>query len=412
MVLEEQKMDELSTAEKLSFIYEGTYGCAFKKEENNKKKTKTLIKIQRYTDEAKREEEIGKILKRIKKYQLYFAPILKTRVVSLGEIDNDEIKKCTLVTNSPSTVQKYVTNKIKYVGQYTLGNYILETLTKKPRQFLRTFFGAYFDTLFSINLLNKNGLIHFDLKENNVMYDEQHHRPVLIDFGLSIITSQLNPNTYSEFFFTYGYDYPPWCFEISVITYAIEEYGANFEKELLTAEQVEKLCNNFTNINPIFFNDGETGHHDIFSDNERIEYNKKLKAYLQPFTGGSWKVVIDANLQYINNWDIYAVHVMFLLLLYHIHIYEYNTDEFPFIKSFIDKLKREICASPSERKSYEEISAELMKDFGESDRLTTESALSNITTVSDDEEKIKDIELKLKKMKLRELKKEKQHYPQ
>ena len=37
MVLEEQKMDELSTAEKLSFIYEGTYGCAFKKEENNKK---------------------------------------------------------------------------------------------------------------------------------------------------------------------------------------------------------------------------------------------------------------------------------------------------------------------------------------------------------------------------------------
>jgi len=414
MALEKEgqiKLDQLTMAEKLNFISEGTYGCAFKKEEPKNKKTKIVVKIQKYNNEAKREDEIGSMIKKIPKYQLYFAPILKSNIVTIGEVNDEEIKKCTIVTNEQNIKEKYVTNRIKYVGKNTLGSHIVNIFEQKPKQFMRTFFGSYFDMLYTLNLLNKNGIIHFDLKENNVMYDEQHDRPVLIDFGLSIITKYLTPDKYSDFFFTYGYDYPPWCFEISVISYAIEEYGTTFDKELLTAEQVEKLCNNFTNINPIFFNDGETGHHEIFSETERTEYNKKLKTYLQPLVGGSWKVVVDSNIQYINNWDIYAVHVMYLLLLYHVHIYEYNTEEYAFVKSFIDKLKREITATPAERKTYDQINAELMKDFGESDRNQVGTILSNISVASESEEKTSDIKLKLNKLKLRELKKEKQHYP-
>jgi serine/threonine protein kinase len=407
----QKQLEQLTMAEKLDFMSEGTYGCAFKKQESKNKKTKTVVKIQKFNTEAKREDEIGAMIRKIPKYQMYFAPILKSNVVTLGEVNDDEIKKCTIITSEQNIKQKYVTNRIKYVGQNTLGSYIVNVFEQKPKQFMRTFFGSYFDMLYSVNLLNKNGVVHFDLKENNVMYDEDHDRPVLIDFGLSIITKQLTPDKYSEYFFTYGYDYPPWCFEISVITYAIDEYGESFEKELLTAEQVEKLSNNFTNINPIFFNDGATGHHEIFTEAERVAYNKKLKAYLQPFVGGSWKVVVDANLQYINNWDVYAVHVMFLLLLYHVHIYEYNTEEYASVKRFIDKLKREITASPGERKSYDDINAELMKDFTQSTRNQVNVILSNVSAASESEEKTSDIRLKLNKLKLRELKKEKQHYP-
>jgi serine/threonine protein kinase len=407
----QKQLEQLTMAEKLDFMSEGTYGCAFKKQESKNRKPKTVVKIQKFNNEAKREDEIGTMIKKIPKYQMHFAPILKSSVVILGEVNDDEIKKCTIITNEQNIKQKYVTNRIKYVGQNTLGSYIVNIFEQKPKQFMRTFFGSYFDMLYSVNLLNKNGIVHFDLKENNVIYDEEHDRPVLIDFGLSIITKQLTPDKYAEYFFTYGYDYPPWCFEISVITYATEEYGTNFEKELLTAEQVEKLSNNFTNINPIFFNDGETGHHEIFSEAERVAYNKKLKAYLQPFVGGSWKAVVDANLQYINNWDVYAVHVMFLLLLYHVHIYEYNTEEYASVKRFIDKLKREITASPAERKTYDDINAELMKDFSGSERSQVNVILSSISAASASDEKTSDIRLKLNKLKLRELKKEKQHYP-
>jgi serine/threonine protein kinase len=244
----------LTQKEKLDFLSEGSYGCAFKKEEPKKRKTKVIVKIQKLNRGAIREDNIGKIIKKIPKYSLYFAPILKTNVITLGEVTDEEITKCTIITEEEDEKQKYVTNRIKYVGKNTLGDYIYEVFEKKPKQFLRTFYACYFDMLYNVYLLNKNGIIHFDMKENNVIYSEEHERPVLIDFGLSIETKSLTPDKYSEYFFTYGYDYPPWSFEASIISYAVNEFDTNLDKEFVTAEQVEKLCNNFTNINPLFFN--------------------------------------------------------------------------------------------------------------------------------------------------------------
>jgi serine/threonine protein kinase len=404
------ELSNLTKEEKLDFLTEGSYGCAFKKEEPKNKKTKIIVKIQKLNSGATREDAIGKAIRKIPKYALYFAPILKTNIITLGEVDDEEIKKCTIITEEEDNKQKYVTNRIKYVGKYTLGDFVYKVFQEQPKHFLRTFYACYFDMLFNVHLLNKNGIVHFDMKENNVIYSEENERPVLIDFGLSIDTKKLTPEKYEEYFFTYGYDYPPWCFDASIITYGVGEFGSSLAKEFLTIEQVEKLCNNFTNINPIFFNDGETGHHDIFTAEERIGYNKNLKTYLQPFVGGPWKTVVDTHLKFMNTWDIYAVHVMFLLLLYHVHVYEYNTNEFRFVQIFISKLKREIVALPNERKTYEEITGELMNDFGQADRKRVEYVVKSIKKIATDEEKMADIKLKLDKLQLRELKKEKQLY--
>jgi hypothetical protein len=400
----------LTQKEKLDFLSEGSYGCAFKKEEPKKRKTKVIVKIQKLNRGAIREDNIGKIIKKIPKYSLYFAPILKTNVITLGEVTDEEITKCTIITEEEDEKQKYVTNRIKYVGKNTLGDYIYEVFEKKPKQFLRTFYACYFDMLYNVYLLNKNGIIHFDMKENNVIYSEEHERPVLIDFGLSIETKSLTPDKYSEYFFTYGYDYPPWSFEASIISYAVNEFDTNLDKEFVTAEQVEKLCNNFTNINPLFFNDGETGHEDIFTEEERLSYNKKLKEYLNPFVGVAWKTLVYSHFKFIDTWDIYAVHVMFLLFVYHLHIDEYNNNEFRFIEIYVAKLKREITALPTERKSYDEINSELMRDFGTANRKKIENVVKSIHKASDDEEKMAEVKLKLDKLQLRELKREKRMF--
>jgi len=400
----------LTKEEKLDFLSEGSYGCAFKKEEPKNRKTKVIVKVQKLNSGAIREDNIGKIIRKIPKYSLYFAPILKTNVITLGEVTDEEITKCTIITEEEDGKQKYVTNRIKYVGKYTLGDYIYEVFKKKPKQFLRTFYTCYFDMLYNVYLLNQNGIIHFDMKENNVIYSEEHERPVLIDFGLSIDTKLLTPEKYSEYFFTYGYDYPPWCFEASIISYGVDEFKTNLDKELVTEEQVEKLCNNFTNINPIFFNDGETGHKDIFTEEERVVYNKKLKEYLRPFIGAAWKLLVNSQMKFIDTWDIYAVHVMFLLFVYHLHIDEYNKPEFRFIQIYLAKLKREITAVPTERKTYQEISSELTRDFGQSNRRGVEYIVNSFHKISDDEEKMAAVKLKLDKLQLRELKREKRMF--
>jgi hypothetical protein len=175
---------------------------------------------------------------------------------------------------------------------------------------------------------------------------------------------------------------------------------------------VEKLCNNFTNINPIFLNDGSTGHVDIFSQEEHVNYNKRLKEYLKPFIGATWSGVVQTQLKFMPTWDIYAVHVMFLILIYHTHIDEYNNETFTVIQQFIQKIKREVSALPTERKSYEDITAELMRDFGSAERKQVEVLTTTIHNASADDKRVEELKLKLSKLQLRELKKERHHYPQ
>jgi len=404
-------LKQLTMKEKLDFLSEGTYGCAFKKEEPKKALTKTIVKIQKYTSGAKREDNIGKLIRKIPKYQLYFAPILQTSIIHLGEVDDNEIKKCTIINEEENIKSQYVTNRIRYVGKDSLGDFILNTFEKNPKSFLRTFFACYFDTLYEVNLLSENGLVHFDLKENNVIYDAAHERPVLIDFGMSLVVGQIEPKMYREFFFTYGYDYPPWCFEISVISYAVNKLSEDLDKEIVNEDEVNKLCDNFSNINPIFLNDGSTGHHDIFSEAERTAYNLRLKEYLKPFIGTSWMAVVQANLKTIQTWDIYAVHVMFLLLLFHVHIDEYNNETFTLIQNFVQKLKREICAMPIERKSYADIKDELMNDLTTGERRQIEVLTTTIHNAAKNDGRVEEVKLKLSKLQLRELKKERHHYP-
>ena len=61
-------LQQLTMKEKLDFLSEGTYGCAFKKEEPKKGPTKVIVKIQKYTPGAKREDDIGKLIRKIPKY--------------------------------------------------------------------------------------------------------------------------------------------------------------------------------------------------------------------------------------------------------------------------------------------------------------------------------------------------------
>lgn len=48
--------------------------------------------------------------------------------------------------------------------------------------------------LMAINILTKAGIVHCDLKPNNIMFVSKEHRKIkLIDFGLALMNSRLRP---------------------------------------------------------------------------------------------------------------------------------------------------------------------------------------------------------------------------
>mgnify|MGYP000642525166 CR=1 FL=1 len=70
-------------------------------------------------------------------------------------------------------------------------------------------------------LLNDNKIIHMDVKQDNIVLKDTTNKPIIIDFGLSFDVSEFKA---PDVFFVYGYDYSPWCIDITMISYMVNKY--------------------------------------------------------------------------------------------------------------------------------------------------------------------------------------------
>jgi len=405
-------LDNLTKEQKIKLLSQGSYGCVFRPTLNcngNIGSKRYVSKIQNNTENSKKETDIGQVIKKIKNYSLHFAPIVKTCPVSLGKLKDDEISKCEIVDMKYKNAKNtYVTNKIKYVGKYTLGDYLFQVYQTTPKLFLRTFMDSYFDILQSVSILNKHNILHLDLKENNILYDEKNSKPILIDFGLSVVTTGLKPENYQTAFFTYGYDYPPWCFEISVISYAVNELGEDWATQTTTSDVFDKLALNFINQNPLF--EEKPGQIVFFTAEEKAAYKNKLMEYLKPYEGKTWLELVDELLKFVLTWDLYGIHVIYLYLIHKIYPEERDFSAYPSLQRFIGVLKREITAIPNQRKTYDVISEEAMVVLKTTKRKETTTVLRDTVLKSKKIENIKQIEQNLAKLKLEEMTKEADMY--
>lgn len=56
---------------------------------------------------------------------------------------------------------------------------------------------CYIHILKGIKLLLENNVVHYDIKGDNILFDEIKEIPIIIDFGLSININKLNMNVLS-----------------------------------------------------------------------------------------------------------------------------------------------------------------------------------------------------------------------
>ena len=66
-------------------------------------------------------------------------------------------------------------------------------------------------------LLSMN-IVHYDLKGNNIMFNEINKLPLILDFGLSIKMDELKADNLEKFFYIYAPEYTPWCLEIHYLS--------------------------------------------------------------------------------------------------------------------------------------------------------------------------------------------------
>jgi len=332
-------------------INQGAYGCIVKPQiecdENEYDSKKYVSKIQEVSFELEKEIKIGEEIQKIENYFNNFAPILKSCNVSLNEIPYDIVNNCKIMKNSlgeKDETKTYVSNKIRYVGKYDLEKIIKMTESNKQ---LPTLLDNHLYLLKSIEKLLTNNIIHFDLKPNNIIYDEIQGVPIIIDYGLSFNIKNIMDNQeesyYEKYLLTDEY-YIFWCIEIIMISQIIYDYkDGNVTKENLDAI-LQKIQSDKYYLK-------------ILSTQDREIFKTKYTEYFSKYIDQPWKNMMNDLLKEDNykTWDNYSLCVSLLFVLNNNESLKYNAPE------YIKLIKEIVLSMPGERIGIEETRTRLLE---------------------------------------------------
>ncbi len=224
----------------IQIIGQGTYGCVYKPhfdcetKKPNESSKNFLSKIQRYNDVTENEIQIGQIITKMPQANNRFAPIEEECDITIGEINEAGIEKCKMLTQyekqlakNPKGKIKFKSTKIRFAGKDTLHEYLESELVNaekdnksKANDYLKKIANSHLYLLDSLILLNKNNILHMDIKHNNIMYNGRS--TIMIDFGISYNGENLTMEKYVELDKPFGIKAPfyiPWPIEIIMLSH-------------------------------------------------------------------------------------------------------------------------------------------------------------------------------------------------
>ena len=286
------------------FISEGGYGCAYHPEITKTGKDSNnlnfLTKLVANDNIAENEIKIGKkIFKNISKDDInnHFAPIISSSSINVHELKMEEKDKCSHIKKSETT--DFLLMKIKYVPGLSLDKYFIQE--SNSSSILRTYIYSFKHLLNGLKLLEGCGIVHNDIKNANMIYNESEEYPILIDFGLSIPIREINGENLRDYFYVYAPDYYYWALEIHILNYSLH-INENFtENELNTI--IDTYIDEFI-ILKAFSSD--------FKKKFKILCKEAAKKYLNISQRELTKIV----LKQWTTWDCYSLCCEFIKLLY------------------------------------------------------------------------------------------------
>jgi hypothetical protein len=240
---------------------------------------------------------------------LYYSPIIKKcQALVVNEKTNEIVKKCNI---DKSLIYNYVSTKLRYVGEQTIEKYLLslpEIIKEKKEKYL------YYYLLKSSEKMLQQGLVHHNLKEDNIMIDEQTFIPIIVNFQFSFEIKNIidNPliNKLTQVFYTTEF-YPYWCIEMHVLSHAVQIIKTQKHSTIIKEKEMHKIINNYFD---------KLQHILTKYSNKQLknlsDLKKKQKDFFQKFIGKHWEKILKELLTYdiVSTWDNYSLAMTFILM--------------------------------------------------------------------------------------------------
>jgi len=383
-----------------SVISEGGYGCVFYPKitcsGKSTNSTKYISKLQKINFFSHNEQHISSLIKHIPNFDNFFSVVLSHCVVSLNKITAKDINSCK---NTLKGISKAVLFNLKYINNKNIYSILTsKNIIKdggdgggddfKEYSLKHTIFiiiNTYKMILGSLSKLHERGIIHYDLKHDNVLYDIDRNIPIIIDFGISIDIKRLNHSTYKKHFYIFYPEYYVWCLDIHYICYLLHVNKSPQKDE------IEEICDEFIKHNSVL---------KMFSPEFIAKYRTSCVKALSRFIGKDYLFVIKKLLEHTETWDLYSFSIIYLTILE--FWFARGFEENSFIIDFSQLLLQNIHPFPEKRNSIKE-TIKLFSGFfyTTTNRQNIEGILNN---VQDNYDMIK-LEIIANKKKLHKLKK-------
>ncbi len=279
-------------------INQGGFGCIFYpgfncKGDSTRNLQNRVTKLQINNFSAENEVYIGSLIKEIPNYNLYFLPVLDSCSIRLATLNKKYIEKCNIVSKNDS---EYLLLELPYLKNISFHQLFSDTFRTNKHLFV-TFIETYSYITSSIEQLLNINVVHYDLKEANILYSTKYENPILIDFGISISIDRLTDNSrLKDYFYVYATDYSLWSPEIHAINYLVNV------GDTLSLSVIEKLMDTYIKNNASFR---------IFSEEFREKYKMSGIEWLKKYQNMNKYDVIKELLTFYKTWDLYSLSIMY-----------------------------------------------------------------------------------------------------
>lgn len=281
-------------------LSEGGYGCVYYPGISCSGKSthdKQLVsKLQKNNFTARNEINIGKIITKINNYDKYFLPIEKNCDLDLSVLDHDLKDKCNIIKKSKTS--DFTLMHMTYIKNIELIDLITtinnKYLKKKTFSHIITMYG---DLNQALQELQRHHVVHFDLKIQNILFNNTTERPIIIDFGISFSAKHIKSRL-KDYFYRFDPTYYVWPLEVHVINFLV-----NVKKTTLIEEDAIMIANAYS----------ADSFMKKFSPEVVEHFKRGCVRQVQKYVGIPTEKLIKKLLSYHTTWDNYAINIMFIL---------------------------------------------------------------------------------------------------
>lgn len=302
----------------IELLNQGGFGCVYHPGitcKGKKRKRKNVVtKLQLKSFNSKNEIKISKMIKNIAEYKRFFLPVSRSCKVDLRVINNQVASQCKIIKEETNP---YVLMSIPYVENQPFFEYLSDIREKDT---INVIVSTADYLLQAVSKLVEGGIVHFDLKGDNIIFNTKTERPQIIDFGISIPIerSRFHKNV-SKYFYIYAPEYYIWPIEVHIACFAFQKHGdANATISKSESHQVAK--------------DFVANHKVVeeLSNEEREVYLSDCIEVAERYVGLSSSDLIAKVKSSYKTWDNYAIGILFLKLIRHVYPdTQKNTKEMP-----------------------------------------------------------------------------------